>query len=1066
MAKLKYRLALDLGASSIGWCVYLLDSDGLPCGIRRMGVRIFSDGRDPKSLASLAADRRLARQARRRRDRVLKRRRRLMEALIDAGLMPADETARKVLQDKDPYELRAKGLDHPLSLHEFGRALFHLGRKRGFRSSRKDSRDADNEKEHGKVKTAVEALRKRIAEAGCATVGEYLAGQHAKRLPVRARRSTDGGYVLYLQRDMVEDEFNCLWDVQTKAHPAILTPALRGKLLDIILFQRRLRPVQPGYCLFEPNEFRARLCSPLQQRFRMLQELNHLRVREGIGDRALTLDERNAMLALLDGDNSGKPVTWAKLAKAAGLRNAKEFNFSRDVKRTGLKGNIVAALFSDNRAFGEQWHSFPTQTKYALAALVEGADHIEPLRQALLALPANTQPASDLFGKQHDADTVTAGLAGLAASLSEKQATFLANINLPDGYGSLSLKALERIVPELERAVVTYDQAVRAAGYEHHSQFYDGELHLQLPYYGELLKGYTSPMPTASNKDEKQFGRIPNPTVHIGLNQIRQLINALIKRFGHPHEIVIETTREFGLSGKRRQEISREQKDNQDANDKLDAELTRLGHPLSHSNRLKLRLWEELGHEDAMDTYCVYSGIRLSKAMLFSDEVEIDHILPFSRSLHDGIGNKILCTRQANREKGNKTPFEAWGHTLKWEDIVERASRLPGRKPQLFRENALEDFLGDLERHLNDTAYFNRATKQYLSAICPPNCIWTSSGKLTGLIRARFGLSKLLSGSGIKNRDDHRHHALDAAVIGLCDRSMIQRIATAAARAEKDGENRLIERLELPWPSFREDLAHCLDAIVVSHKPDHGVETALHKAGSYGVRTDSDSGDIMYCRHLPVMELRSGNVAPPTGKPGRPAPKVRDSQLRKQLWDLLRDKSEREQKIALAEFSHRTNIRRVMLQQRLGTAIPIKRNDRMTVYRYVQPDENYCRDIMQTAEGKWTSRVIHSFQANQPGFDPDSIDVAAPSKPVMRIRKGDCLALEIDGKCRIYRVAQFTNDGVALAEHHEANESARDSDRKDSFNFLRISPEPLKQHRARMVGINILGYINDPGFRE
>lgn len=71
--RLRYRLSLDLGTNSIGFCLIDLNGDGRPCGIRRMGVRIFPDGRDPKSQESLAADRRLARSMRRRRDRYLRR---------------------------------------------------------------------------------------------------------------------------------------------------------------------------------------------------------------------------------------------------------------------------------------------------------------------------------------------------------------------------------------------------------------------------------------------------------------------------------------------------------------------------------------------------------------------------------------------------------------------------------------------------------------------------------------------------------------------------------------------------------------------------------------------------------------------------------------------------------------------------------------------------------------------------------------------------------------------------------------------------------------------------------
>ena len=77
-----------------------------------------------------------ARAMRRRRDRYLQRRTYLMDELIKAGLMPAIESDRKALEKSDPYGLRSKGLDHALTLHEFGRALFHLNQRRGFQSNR------------------------------------------------------------------------------------------------------------------------------------------------------------------------------------------------------------------------------------------------------------------------------------------------------------------------------------------------------------------------------------------------------------------------------------------------------------------------------------------------------------------------------------------------------------------------------------------------------------------------------------------------------------------------------------------------------------------------------------------------------------------------------------------------------------------------------------------------------------------------------------------------------------------------------------------------------------------
>ena len=133
---MRYRFAFDVGTNSLGWAVYELNLALEPIDLTDAGVRIFSDGRDPKRGDSLAVERRGQRAMRRRRDRYLQRRTYLMDELIKAGLMPAIESDRKALEKSDPYGLRSKGLDHALTLHEFGRALFHLNQRRGFQSNR------------------------------------------------------------------------------------------------------------------------------------------------------------------------------------------------------------------------------------------------------------------------------------------------------------------------------------------------------------------------------------------------------------------------------------------------------------------------------------------------------------------------------------------------------------------------------------------------------------------------------------------------------------------------------------------------------------------------------------------------------------------------------------------------------------------------------------------------------------------------------------------------------------------------------------------------------------------
>ncbi|MDE2429453.1 MAG: hypothetical protein KGM99_12030, partial [Burkholderiales bacterium] len=98
-----YRLALDLGSTSLGWAMLRLNSSNEPVAIIKAGVRIFSDGRNPKDGSSLAVTRREARSMRRRRDRLLKRKARMLKQLTEYGFFPKSEESRKELETLNPY---------------------------------------------------------------------------------------------------------------------------------------------------------------------------------------------------------------------------------------------------------------------------------------------------------------------------------------------------------------------------------------------------------------------------------------------------------------------------------------------------------------------------------------------------------------------------------------------------------------------------------------------------------------------------------------------------------------------------------------------------------------------------------------------------------------------------------------------------------------------------------------------------------------------------------------------------------------------------------------------------
>jgi len=162
----------------------------------------------------------------------------------------------------------------------------------------------------------------------------------------------------------------------------------------------------------------------------------------------------------------------------------------------------------------------------------------------------------------------------------------------------------------------------------------------------------------------------------------------MIAEHGPPAEITIEMTRDFKLAPKKLAELESEQAANQNKNEKRADQIRKLGQAVNARNLLKLRLWEEQNLRDPLDRRCPYSGEVISVERLLSDEIDIDHLIPFSDSWDDSAANKVVCLRQANRDKGNRTPFEAFGNSqgkpYDWDAISLRAALLPKGKRWRF----------------------------------------------------------------------------------------------------------------------------------------------------------------------------------------------------------------------------------------------------------------------------------------------------------------------------------------------------------------------------------------------
>lgn len=1014
---MQYRLALDLGASSLGWAMFRLDENGNPCALIKAGVRIFPDGRNPKDGASLAVTRRDARSMRRRRDRLLKRKARMLHALISLGFFPQDAHERQELAKLNPYELRAKGLDEALSGAEFARSLFHINQRRGFLSNRKtDKKDNDS----GALKRAIKELREKLDAENC-TLGKWLYQRAQKGESVRARlrgkTQKDKAYDFYANREMIEHEFDTLWVVQAKFNPVLFSETARIALKDILLHQRPLKPVVPGRCTLIPEEQRAALALPSTQRFRIYQELNHLKIlTEGLQEQNLTLAQRNTLAALME---TKSDLTFTAMVKTLKLPGATKFNLE-DIKRDRLKGNASSVALSRPEHFGSDWHGFT----HALQ---------DEIVTQLLDEASETQLVAWLQDK---------------TGIDEAKAEKIANASLPEGYGRLGKTALSRILPALMGDVITYDKAVTAAGFDSHSALshaqQTGEIMEELPYYGIPLRRHVAFEKDKPRNDEERFGKIANPTVHIGLNQVRAVVNQLIKQYGHPAQIIIEVARDLKLSRERKLEIQREQKAKQDLNDMHVKEACRIinrepAHLDKNTRRelsQKMQLWVELNPKDVADRCCPYTGEKISIERLLKGDVEIEHILPFKRTLDDSMANKTLAVTRANRAKGNQTPFEAFGRVPQsgydYQAILQRAALMPSNKKKRFAIDGMEQWLDGeadfLPRALNDTAYLSRIAKEYLTCICPHNQVWAIPGRLTALLRGKFGLNKLLSGDETKNREDHRHHALDACVIGITDRATLNAFSSASHRAWESGSKRLLDDIEEPWPNYRDHVKRALNHIVVSYKPEHGYQGAMHEATAWGLRKDG------LVQHRVIAEDGS-----------------RELEVRK---------------LGVIAFND------AKATERHG----ITEDGQPKPYKGYVGGSNYCMEIWADDKGRWNGNVVSTFEAYQiirqhgehKGWQKlRNTKLTQSGKPlVMRIMNKDYLRLEIEGILRTVVIATIGGNGqIFMADHNEANVDARNRNKNDSFAYVSKYPGSLQKAKGRRCTVSETGKLRDPGFR-
>ncbi|KKO17890.1 MAG: hypothetical protein DCC43_10725 [Candidatus Brocadia sp.] len=371
----KYILGLDVGTNSIGSAIVRCDGNKQPVGLIALHNRIFQEMVEADTRVPKNKKRREKRGARKLVRRYKMRRTKLVQLLSENKMLPDSMQDMKNWEGVlngigDPFLLRAKGANEPLSPYEFGRALMHLLRRRGYRSNRgakyielikhpkvvefSQAELQDNDEIEGEDKAKADDRRKvlrgisRLYEAmkanNCITLGQFIYKTSSERNhePRRITKLTLNDTTLYANRKLYEDEFNFLWDKQNQF--LSLSDGIKASIHDAIFSQRpmKIQKNLVGKCSLEIRKPRAAKVTLEAQEFRMLQEINDLKIKLPYTPFSpLTPEQRATLLNAIDNIknlNEKGQLPWADVKKVLDLDKKAKFNL-QETSKNGLSGN-------------------------------------------------------------------------------------------------------------------------------------------------------------------------------------------------------------------------------------------------------------------------------------------------------------------------------------------------------------------------------------------------------------------------------------------------------------------------------------------------------------------------------------------------------------------------------------------------------------------------------------------------------------------------------------------------------------------------------------------------------
>lgn len=767
---------IDVGVASCGWAVV----DNKKQKILMTGVRAFDEAKTAKA-------RRMARGMRRNIKRSAQRLRQVRNLIRKYRVHP--DPKPEALQAGlgsgiDPVRLSAEGMSRKLGADEAATVLLYWTGHRGFQSNSKRDRQDTEEK------NLLKALGENEKKLDGRTFSQMVLAEHGRR-----RRNREGEYLFTPKRDWFREEASKVIGIQRRLGAAWATPEFEDEFLMLAFDQRPLRSSAHlvGFCNFEPRHRRASRFSYSYETFRLLQALqDRCTIRNPDGTtRPLTPDELESAVTNI---GSHRGYTFARLRSTLGLDRRHQFveadDESVDIVTRGTMG-CTQGCYAVRKLVGEAMWRHLTSSPELLdraVAMISYCEDIGELRSALSSLGIGEDAVVKLMEGVED---------GAFDHLS--------------GPGNISSKAARKLIPSMLTGR-NYADACEEAGYNH-------------------------------ARSPELDPDINSPAVKRALNEAASQVALLIRQYGRPGHISVEMVRGKIMSSGQREQHNIKNASRRKYRDTCREEWKEESgqeHP-SGGDVENYMLWKEQGGR------CLFCDSHISMNNLRDNQFQVEHILPKSRSYDNSQSNRVLACTKCNNEKLGQTPYEWFGNDegrwARFKASIGNADFHGSKRNKLLTLNPAdpEDFVA---RQLVDSSTVARRLLADLKRLYPEmysagqriagvkgiERISAVPGRITGMLRSSWMRTVCYK----KDRQDDRHHALDAMVLAAISGLDLPEFLAETYRAAEEQRHvrqRRTPDFPVPWPSFAYDCVSELNSgWTVCRTEDCRARGALHDA--------------------------------------------------------------------------------------------------------------------------------------------------------------------------------------------------------------------------------------------